>query len=58
VVVAVIDLVLVGFALRHRRDLVLVLVFLLLLATSAWRLDRSWRAMVVELPQGIEMPAW
>lgn len=57
-VVAVIDLILVGFALRHRRfDVVLLLAFLLL-ATSAWRLDRSWRAMVVELPHGIEMPAW
>lgn len=56
--VAVIDLILVGFALRHRRlDFVLLLAFLLL-ATSAWRLDRSWRAMVVELPHGMEMPAW
>jgi hypothetical protein len=55
--VAAIDLVLVAFALRRRRDVVLVLAFLLL-AASAWRLDRSWRAMVVELPHGIEIPAW
>jgi hypothetical protein len=57
VIVAVIDLVLVAFALRRRRDVVIVLAFLLLIA-SAWRLDRSWRAMFVELPHGIEMPAW
>jgi hypothetical protein len=57
VVVAVIDLVLVAVSLRQRRDVVLILAFLLLIA-SAWRLDRSWRAMVVELPHGIELPAW
>jgi hypothetical protein len=57
VVVAVIDLVLVALSLRQRRDVVLLLAFLLLIA-SAWRLDRSWRAMVVELPHGIELPAW
>jgi len=57
-VVAAIDLILVGFALRHRRfDVVLLLTFLLL-AASAWRLDRSWRAMVVELPHGMDIPAW
>jgi hypothetical protein len=55
--VAVIDLVLVALALRQRRALVVVLAFVLLVA-SAWRLDRSWRAMVVELPHGIEIPAW
>jgi len=57
-VVTVIDLILVGFAMRHRRFDVILLLAFLLLATSAWRLDRSWRAMVVELPHGIEMPAW
>jgi hypothetical protein len=57
VAVAVIDLVLVALAFRQRRDLLLVLAFLLL-AASAWRLDRSWRAMLRELPHGIEMPAW
>ncbi|MBV8547027.1 MAG: hypothetical protein JO088_19985 [Acidobacteria bacterium] len=56
-VVAAIDLVLVALALRQRRDLLLLLAFVLL-AASAWRLDRSWRAMLVELPHGIEMPAW
>jgi hypothetical protein len=55
--VAVIDLVLVALAFRQRRDLLLILAFLLL-AASAWRLDRSWRAMPAELPHGIEMPAW
>jgi hypothetical protein len=55
--VAVIDLVLVALASRQRRDLVLVLAFILL-AASAWRIDRSWRAMAAELPHGIEMPAW
>lgn len=57
VVVAVIDLVLVALALRQRRDLLLLLAFVLL-AACAWRLDRSWRAMLRELPHGIEMPAW
>ena len=56
-VVAVIDLVLIAFSFRRRRDVVLILAFLLLIA-SAWRLDRSWRAMLRELPHGIEMPAW
>jgi hypothetical protein len=56
-VVAVIDVVLVALSLRQRRDVVLILAFLLLIA-SAWRLDRSWRAMLAELPHGIEMPAW
>ena len=56
--VAAIDLVLVAQAVKRRRfDVVLLLVFLLL-AASAWRLDRSWRAMFAELPHGIEMPAW
>jgi hypothetical protein len=56
--VALIDLVLVGLALKRRRfDVVLLLAFLLL-AASAWRLDRSWRAMQRELPHGIETPAW
>jgi hypothetical protein len=55
--VAVIDLVLVALAFRERRDLVLLIAFVLL-AASAWRLDRSWRAMARELPHGIEMPAW
>jgi hypothetical protein len=57
VIVAVIDLVLAALALRQRRDLVLLLAFVLLVA-SAWRLDGSWRAMLAELPHGIEMPAW
>jgi hypothetical protein len=57
VAVAVIDLVLVALAVRRRVDVILVLAFLLL-AASAWRLDRSWRAMLAELPHGIEMPAW
>lgn len=56
-VVAVIDLVLVGLAMRIRRDLFLLLAFLLL-AASAWQLDRSWRVIARELPHGIEMPAW
>ena len=57
VAVAVIDLVLVALAMRQRRDLLLLLAFLLL-AASAWRLDRSWRSMLRELPHGIEMPNW
>jgi len=58
VVVAAIDLLLVALAFRQRRfDIVVLLAFLLLVA-SAWRLDRSWRAMLAELPHGIEMPAW
>jgi hypothetical protein len=56
-VVAVIDLVLVVLALRHRRDLLLLLAFVLL-AASVWQLDRSWRAMLAELPHGIDLPAW
>ena len=48
---------LAALSLRQRRDVVLILAFLLLIA-SAWRLDRSWRAMLAELPYGIEMPAW
>jgi hypothetical protein len=57
-VVAVIDLLLVALAFKRRRfDVVLLLAFVLL-AASAWRLDRSWRAMLAELPHGIEMPAW
>jgi hypothetical protein len=57
VAVSVIDLILVALVLRRRRDVVLVLAFLLLVA-SAWRLDHSWRAMLAELPHGIEIPAW
>ena len=57
VAVAVIDVLLVALAIRRRVDIVLLLAFLLL-AASAWRLDRSWRAMRRELPHGIEMPAW
>jgi hypothetical protein len=57
VVVAVIDLALVALTFRRQRDVVLLLAFVLLIA-SAWRLDRSWRAMLRELPHGIEMPAW
>jgi hypothetical protein len=58
VVVAAIDMVLVALAFRQRRfDIVLLLAFVLL-AASAWRLDQSWRAMLAELPHGIEMPAW
>jgi hypothetical protein len=56
-VVAVIDLILVAVAMRRRVDVIIVLAFLLL-AASAWRLDRSWRAMLAELPHGIEIPAW
>jgi len=55
--VAAIDLVLIAIAFKRRFDVVLLLAFLLL-ATSAWRLDRSWRAMLREVPHGIEMPAW
>jgi hypothetical protein len=55
--VAAIDLVLIALALRRRLDIVIILAFLLL-ATSAWRLDRSWRAMLREMPHGIEMPEW
>jgi hypothetical protein len=55
--VAAIDLVLVALAMRQRRDVVLVLTFLLL-AASAWQLDHSWRSMLRELPHGIEIPAW
>jgi hypothetical protein len=57
VAVAAIDLLLVALTFRRRRDVVLLLAFVLLIA-SAWRLDRSWRAMLRELPHGIEMPAW
>jgi hypothetical protein len=57
-VVAAIDLILVGFALRHRRFGVVLLLAFLLLASSAWQLDRSGRTMLRELPHGIEMPAW
>jgi hypothetical protein len=57
VMVGGIDLLLVAFALRQRRDLVLLLAFVIL-AASAWRLDRSWRAMLTELPHGIDLPAW
>jgi hypothetical protein len=55
--VAVLDLIFVALTLRKRRDLLLLLAFVLL-AASAWRIDRSWRAMLRELPHGIEMPAW
>lgn len=57
-VVAVIDLLLVAFSFRRRRFDIVLLIAFLLLAASAWRLDRSWRAMLAELPRGIEMPAW
>ena len=58
VAVAAIDLVLIALAVQRRRfDIVLLLAFVLL-AASAWRLDRSWRAMLAELPHGIEMPTW
>ena len=56
-VVAVIDLILVALAMRQRRDLLLLLAFVLL-AASAWQLDHSWRAMLRELPHGVETPAW
>ena len=56
-IVTMIDVVLVALAVRRRFDIVLILAFLLL-AASAWRLDRSWRSMLRELPHGIEMPAW
>ncbi|MCU1350444.1 MAG: hypothetical protein JWO56_3474 [Acidobacteria bacterium] len=57
-VVAIIGLILIALTLRLRRfDVVLLLAFALL-AASAWQLDRSWRAMLVELPHGIEMPGW
>jgi len=56
--VAVIDLLLVALALKHRRFDVILLLAFILLAASAWQLDRSWRAMLRELPHGIEMPAW
>ena len=58
VVVALIDVVIVALAIYRRRfDLILFLAFLILIA-SAWRLDRSWRAMSIEMPHGIETPAW
>jgi hypothetical protein len=56
-IVATIDLILVVLSFRQRRDLLLLLAFVLF-AASAWRLDRSWRTMLRELPHGIEMPAW
>jgi hypothetical protein len=56
--VAVIDLLLVALAIRQRRFDVVLLLAVVLLAASAWQLDRSWRAMLAELPHGIEMPAW
>lgn len=55
---AALDIVIVLNVARSRRfDIVLLLAFLLL-AASAWRLDRSWRAMLAELPHGIETPQW
>ncbi|HEV7570459.1 MAG TPA: hypothetical protein VGQ21_03080 [Thermoanaerobaculia bacterium] len=55
--VAVIDLVIVALSFRQRRDLLLLLAFVIL-AASAWQLDRSWRSILAELPRGIETPAW
>jgi hypothetical protein len=57
-VVAAIHLLLVVLAFKRLRFDVVVLLAFLLLAASAWRLDRSWRAMLAELPKGIETPAW
>jgi hypothetical protein len=55
---ALIDVMVVALVLRQRRfDVILLLAFLILTA-SAWRLDRSWRAMLIEMPHGIETPAW
>jgi len=56
--VAVIDLILVGLVLRTRRFDVILLIAFLIVAASAWRLDRSWRTMLPEMPHGMEMPAW
>ena len=56
--IVVMDLVAVALAVRNRRFNVVLLLAFLLLAASAWQLDRSWRAMLRELPHGIEMPAW
>lgn len=57
-VVAAIDVVIVALVLRHRRFDVILLLAFLILASSAWQLDRSWRGMVKEMPHGIEMPMW
>jgi hypothetical protein len=56
--VAVIDLILVGLVLRARRFDVILLIAFLIVAASAWQLDRSWRRMLPEMPHGMEMPAW
>ena len=56
--VAVIDLILVGLVLRTRRFDAILLIAFLIVAASAWQLDRSWRRMLPELPHGMEMPAW
>ena len=56
--VAAIDLILLGLALRSRRFDAILLIAFLLVAASAWRLDRSWRQMLPEMPRGIETPAW
>lgn len=56
--VAVIDLVIMVLVLRARRfDLLLLLCFLLI-ASSAWQLDRSWRTMLTQMPHGMETPGW
>lgn len=56
--VAIIDLILVGLVLRRRRMDIVLLIAFLLVAASAWQLDRSWRQMLPEMPHGIETPAW
>jgi hypothetical protein len=56
--VAVIDLILVGLVLRACRFDAVLLIAFLLVAASAWRLDRSWRTLLSEMPHGMEMPAW
>jgi hypothetical protein len=56
-VMVLLDLAVVVLTIRRRRfDAILILSFLLL-AASAWQLDRSWRRMVIEMPKGIESPA-
>lgn len=56
--VAAIDLVIVALVLRNRRFDVVLLIAVLIVAASAWQLDRSWRRMLPEMPQGVDTPRW
>jgi hypothetical protein len=58
VAVAAIDLAVAAVVLRRRRLDVVLLAALLMVAASAWRIDRSWRMMLPEMPHGIEFPQW